>query len=136
MRKAFKARNGQTFNTLEELLFTHRDQLPDDLRELDDGRIVSSSWDQESGEEPEVFAQAFTINSDTLHRTTSIKLADDSGFAIIREDEDGETSVIAIATKEELCDWTNTFMAWLEEGQVGAMPELPGLITPTPSDMQ
>jgi len=137
MSRSFKAQDGQTYRTLEELVLASREhELPNDLRELEDGRIVSSSWSQESGEEPTVFAQAFTVGQGGLYRTRSIEFADGSGFAIVREEYDGECSVIAIATKDELCGWTDTFMAWLEGGQVGPMPELPGLITPTPPDLQ
>lgn len=137
MIRAFKARNGKTYSTLEELILSSEDnELPTDLRELHDGRIVDSSWDEDSGEEPIVFAQCYTIHSDTLHRTQSVRLSDGSGFAIIRQDLDGESVVIAIATKEALCDWTNTFMAWLEQGQTGPMPELPGLLGLTPPDLQ
>ena len=144
MGRVVKAQDGRSYNSLEELLLASREHnLPVDLRELEDGRIVSSSWDPDSGEEPTVFAQ-FSHGPDTPAKrklnphanTRSIDLADGSGVSIVRDHPDGTSVVIAVATRDELTSWTSTFMAWIEGGQDGPMPELPGLLPPSPSDKQ
>jgi len=144
MGRVVKAQDGRSYNSLEDFILASREHnIPVDLRELEDGRIVSSSWDPDSGEEPTVFAQ-ISHGPDTpakrkwnpFANTRSIDLADGSGVSIVRDLPDGTSVVIAIATRAELNAWTGIFMAWIEGGQDGPMPELPGLLPPSKDQKQ